>query len=150
MEQMRFDLGFCKNSKIKVILHVYYLLDIIFLIWISKILLFLLTVFSSYWFMSCNTFCIWFLFQKCVLHILPSTLGLTFHSLNSDFKQHWKKFFSHTFMLITISLASFICLFSLESLEMLSFCDGYCLWWKVRHHSQWCFPECNISISPEY
>ena len=30
MEQMRFDLGFCKNSKIKVILHVYYILDIIF------------------------------------------------------------------------------------------------------------------------
>ena len=38
MQEVRFDFGFPKNSKIKVILHVYYLLDIIFLIWISKIL----------------------------------------------------------------------------------------------------------------
>ena len=48
MEQMRFDFDFCKNSKIKVILHVYYLLDIIFMIWISKILPFLLPIFSFY------------------------------------------------------------------------------------------------------
>ena len=45
MKEVRFDFGFPKNSKIKVILHVYYLLDIIFLIWISKILPLWLTVF---------------------------------------------------------------------------------------------------------
>ena len=54
MKEVRFDFGFPKNNKIKVILHVYYILDIIFLIWISKILPLWLTVFSSYWFMSCQ------------------------------------------------------------------------------------------------
>jgi len=87
MQEVRFDFGFPKNSKIKVILHVYYLLDIIFLIWISKILPLWLS-FIDLW--AFNIFCILFLFQKCLFHILPSTLALTFHSLSSDF-QEWQK-----------------------------------------------------------